>query len=127
MSTDKQHHLKNLIVIGDRVLIKPKKLAARSKGGLYLPPGYQEKEEIQTGYVVKCGPGFPVASSPDDSGEPWKENEEHTKYIALQVKEGDLAIFVQRGATEITFNDEKYLIIPQSSILLLERDEEIYG
>jgi co-chaperonin GroES (HSP10) len=126
MDVENKNKLKNLIVIGERVLIKPKKISNKSKGGLYLPPGYQEKEEIQTGFVVKCGPGYPLPISSDDSTETWKNAEEQIKYIPLQVKEGDLAIFLQRGATEIVFNDEKYYIVPQSSILLLERDADLF-
>ncbi len=116
--------LGNLIVVGDRVLIKPRKISNKSKGGLLLPPGYQEKEEIQTGYVMKCGPGYPIPMPSDDSGEIWKNAEEKIKYIPLQAKEGDLAIFLQKGAIEIIFNDEKYFIVPQNSILLLEREDE---
>lgn len=119
--------LKNLIVVGDRVLIKPKKISTKSKGGLFLPPGYAEKEEIQSGYVVKCGPGYPIAGSPEDEGESWKKIENHIKYIPLQAKEGDLALFLQKGAIEILFNDEKYYIVSQHSILLLERDEEMFS
>jgi chaperonin GroES len=126
MEVENENKLKNLIVVGERVLIKPKKISNKSKGGLYLPPGYQEKEEIQTGYVVKCGPGYPVPMPSDDSDEKWKKKEEQIKYIPLQVREGDLALFLQRGATEIVFNDEKYYIVPQSSILLLERDTTLF-
>jgi chaperonin GroES len=126
MDIESNTKLKNLIVVGERVLIKPKKISTKSKGGLYLPPGYQEKEEVQTGYVVKCGPGYPVPAVSDDSAEAWKKNDDQIKYIPLQVREGDLALFLQRGATEIVFNDEKYYIVPQSSILLLERDTEFF-
>jgi chaperonin GroES len=122
--TDKK--LKNLIVVGDRVLIKPKKMANKSKAGLFLPPGYQEKEEIQTGFIVKCGPGYPVPSSRDDADESWKKSQEPVKYIPLQAQEGDLAIFMQKSAIEIIFNEEKYFIVPQNSILLLERDETLF-
>ena len=115
-----------LIVVGDRVLIKPKKMSNKSKGGLLLPPGYTEKEEIQTGFIVRCGPGFPIPLQGDDSAEPWKKEEEQIRYFPLQVKEGDLAIFLQRGATEIVYNDDKYFIVPQSSILLVERDNELF-
>ena len=122
--TDK--NLGNLIVVGDRVLIKPRKLPNKSKGGLLLPPGYQEKEEIQTGYVMKCGPGYPIPVPTDESGESWKKPDEQIRYIPLQAKEGDLAIFLQKGAIEIIFNDERYYIVPQNSILLLERDEALF-
>ncbi|MEI7490936.1 MAG: co-chaperone GroES family protein [Bacteroidota bacterium] len=123
---DSDAKLKNLIVVGDRVLIKPKKIFNKTKAGLFLPPGYQEKEEIQTGFVVKIGPGYPIPLLSDDFNESWKKNEEKIKYIPLQAKEGDLAIFLQKGAIEIIFNDEKYFIVPQNSILLLEREEQMF-
>ena len=123
MMKNEKDRLVNISVVKERVLIKPKKISNKSKGGLFLPPGYQEKEEIQTGYVVKCGPGYPVPLM-DDAEETWKKNSEPMKYIPLQVKTGDLAIFLQKAAIEIMFNDEKYYIVPQSSILLFERDDE---
>lgn len=113
----------NLIIIGDRVLIKPKTESNQTKSGLYLPPGVKEKEEIQSGYVVKTGPGYAV--SYDDMDEPWKMNEEKAKYIPLQVREGDLAIFLLKAAFEIVYQEEKYYIVPQSGILMLERDEDL--
>jgi len=127
LMNDTDGKLKKLIVVGDRVLIKPKKMSNKSKAGLFLPPGYQEKEEIQTGFVVKIGPGYPIPLPSDEFNETWKKNEEKIRYIPLQAKEGDLAIFLQKGAIEIIFNDEKYFIVSQNSILLLERDEEIFG
>ena len=113
----------NLIIIGDRVLIKPKTETNQTKSGLYLPQGVKEKEEIQSGYVVKTGPGYAV--SYDDMDEPWKMNEEKAKYIPLQVREGDLAIFLLKAAFEIVYQEEKYYIVPQSGILMLERDENL--
>ncbi|MCX6281321.1 MAG: co-chaperone GroES family protein [Bacteroidetes bacterium] len=123
---DSDAKLKKLIVVGDRVLIRPKKISNKTKAGLFLPPGYQEKEEIQTGFVVKTGPGYPVSPPMDDSTESWKKNEERINYIPLQAREGDLAIFLQKGAIEIIFNDEKYFIVSQNSILLLQREEEMF-
>jgi chaperonin GroES len=43
----------------------------------------------------------------------------------LQAKEGDLAIFLLGGATEIMYQNEKYFIVPQSAILMLEREEDL--
>jgi co-chaperonin GroES (HSP10) len=119
-------NINKLIVVGDRVLIKPKVQANKSRGGLYLPPGYTEKEEVQSGYIVKTGPGYPIPVSDDNSEEPWKNQDEKTKYIPLQAKIGDLAIFMQKGAVEIIYSGEKYFIVPQHSILLLERDETLF-
>ena len=126
MENQVEKGLKNLIVVSDRVLIKPKKIGNKSKSGLFLPPGYQEKEEIQTGHVVKCGPGYPIPMTSDEQEETWKKGKDQVKYIPLQAKEGDLAIFMQKSAIEIIFNEERYFIVPQSSILLLERDETLF-
>ena len=41
------NRLKKLIVIGDRLLIKPLRPDERTASGLYLPPGVQEKEKVQ--------------------------------------------------------------------------------
>lgn len=115
--------LKKLIVIGDRVLIRLSKADERTQTGLYLPPGVQEKEKVQQGYVIKTGPGYAIPL-PVES-EPWKSEEEQVKYIPLQVREGDLAIFLFNGATEIVYEGEKYFIVPQGAILMLERDDEL--
>jgi len=124
MKLTEEEKLHRLIVVGDRVLIKPLTLSKKTKGGLFLPPGYSEKEEIQTGYVLKAGPGYPIPV-PENEDEPWKRgNGDNIRYIPLQAKVGDLAIFLQKGAIEIVYNEEKYFIVPQNSILLLERDDE---
>ena len=116
--------LKNLIVVGDRVLIKPKKESEKTDSGIYLPPGVREKERVQSGYIVKAGPGYPIPL-PIEDDEDWKPEEEKIKYIPLQAKEGDLALFLQKGAFEVIYNNEKYFIVPQSSILMLEREEDL--
>ena len=121
-----EDNLENLIVIGDKVLIKPISSKSKTKSGLFLPPGYSEKEEIQHGYVVKVGPGIPIPYLNDDDSEPWKpKKDDQIRYIPLQPKVGDLAIFLLKGSVEIIYNDLKYLIVPQYSILLLERDKSV--
>ncbi|PKP50405.1 MAG: chaperonin [Bacteroidetes bacterium HGW-Bacteroidetes-11] len=125
MKSSKSDKLNKLIVVGDRVLIKPLSISKKTKGGLFLPPGYNEKEEIQTGYVLKTGPGYPIPVV-ENEDEPWKgQSNENVRYVPLQVREGDLAIFLQKSAIEISYNDEKYFIVPQQSILLIERDDDI--
>lgn len=118
-----ENKLKKLIIIGDRVLIRLTKPNERTSGGLYLPPGVQEKEKVQQGYIIKTGPGYAIPL-PIES-EPWQSEDEQVKYIPLQAKEGDLAIFLLSGATEVIYEGEKYFIVPQSAILMLERDEDI--
>lgn len=118
------NRLKSLIVVGDRVLIRPKSPSDRTNSGLYLPATITEKEQVQSGYVVKVGPGIPIPSSSED--EPWKASEEKVKYMPLQAMEGDVAIYIQRNAIEIEYDGEKYVVVPQSSILMLERSEDLF-
>ena len=125
MNKDITNSLDKINVVGDRVLVKPRKESGRTNSGLYLPPGVREKEKIQYGYVVKSGPGYPI-TLPIDNDEPWKKDEEKIKYVPLQVKEGDLAVFLQTGAYEVLYQGEKYFIVSQSSILMIERDEELF-
>jgi co-chaperonin GroES (HSP10) len=115
--------LKRLIVVGDRVLIKPKDPSDRTSSGLYLPPTVQEKEQVQSGYVIKVGPGYPIPTPTED--EPWKETEEKVKYMPLQAQEGDVALYLQRNAIELQYEGEQYVIVPQGSILMLERLEDL--
>ncbi len=125
MELTAENKLKKLIVVGDRVLIKPQKASEKTNSGIYLPPGVQEKERIQTGYIVKVGPGYPIPL-PMDEDDDWKPEEEKIKYIPLQAKEGDKAIFLQKSAFEIKYEGEKYFIVPQTSILMLEREEDLF-
>lgn len=124
MKVTSDNKLKKLIVVGDRLLIKPAKSSEKTASGLYLPPGVQESEKIQTGYVIRVGPGYPLPV-PTDEEEVWKGKDEQVKYLPLQAKEGDLAIFLQKGAIEVMYENEKYFIVPQASVLLLEREEDL--
>ena len=117
--------INKFIVVGDRVLIKPKSQQDRTKSGLYLPPGVQEKEKIHSGYVLKVGPGYPIPAI-SDTEEPWKNRGDDVKYVPLQPREGDLAIYLQKSGYEIEFNKERYVIIPHSAILMLIRDEDLF-
>ncbi len=123
MLLTQDNKFKKLIVIGDRVLIRLSKSDERTQSGLFLPPGVQEKEKVQQGYVIKTGPGYAIPLPTEN--EPWKTEEEQVKYIPLQVKEGDLAIFLLSGATEVIYEGEKYYIVPQSAILMLEREADL--
>ena len=116
--------LDKFLMIGDKVLVKPTNPQGKTKSGLLLPPTVQEGERLQTGYVIKAGPGIPVPVNSDEY-EDWKKKEK-VSYMPLQVKEGDLAIYLQNAGFEILINDEKFLILPHSSILMLIRDEKLF-
>ena len=117
--------LSRLIMIGDRVLIKPKSPQNQTKSGLYLPPNVQEQEKVLAGYVIKVGPGYPVPAI-SDIDEPWKVKSDKVQYVGLQPKEGDIAVYLQNNAIDIEFNGEKYIVVPHSAIIMLVRDEGLF-
>jgi chaperonin GroES len=117
--------LRQLVVVGDRILIKPKSPLEKTKSGLFLPPGVHERERIQSGYVIKVGPGYPIPAI-NEADEPWKNKPEEVKYVPLQPKEGDLAVYLQNSAFEIEFNRERFVIVSHSAILLLIREDGLF-
>ena len=42
----------------------------------------------------------------------------------MQAKIGDYALFFRKAAVEITFDNDRYLVVPQAAILALVRDED---
>ena len=119
---------KQMIVVGDKILIIPDSDQERTQHGLYLPAGVKEKEKVQSGYIVKIGPGYPVANPNYIDQESWSPApKEPVKYIPLQAEEGDYAIFLRDHAVEIEYEGKKYLIAPQAAILMLIRRTAIEG
>lgn len=113
---------KELLVVGDRVLVKASEGEDRTKVGLLLPPGAMDKEQVQSGRVVAVGPGTPLPPF-EDEVEPWKQQPGHgARYLPMQVEEGDHAVFFRKAAIEIRFEDEKYLVVPQAAILVILRE-----
>ena len=117
--------LAKFIMVGDRVLVKPKNPAGKTKTGLYLPPTVTENEQIQSGYIVKVGPGYPIPAV-IESDEAWKDKKDEIKYIPLQTQAGDLAVYLSKSGYEIEFNNEKYIILPHASVLMIIRDENLF-
>lgn len=115
---------KRLIVVGDRVLIAPEEGEERSKVGLYLPATAVDKQAVQGGKVVATGPGTAVSAPTELDEEPWKIGATEARYMPLQARIGDFAIFFRRAAVEITFEGSRYLVVPQAAILTLVREED---
>lgn len=118
---------KQMIVVGDRILLQLDDEADKTKSGLYLPPSVREKEKVAMGRVIKVGPGYPIPNPNYTEDEPWSSPKDPMKYIPLQAKEGDYAIFLRDQGIEVEFEDQRYLIVPQSAVLMLVRNELIEG
>jgi co-chaperonin GroES (HSP10) len=113
---------KTLIVVGDRLLIAPEGGEERSRVGLYLPASAVDSQAVQGGKVIATGPGTPISAPTELDEEPWKIGGGEARYMPVQARVGDFAIFFRRAAVEITFEDEKYLVVPQAAILALVRE-----
>ena len=85
-----------------------------------LPPGVTEKEEVRGGTVVAKGPGVPLPP-PGDEQEPWKNDYRAPRFMPMQVELGDYALFFRKAAFEISFEDERFLVVPHGAILVLVR------
>jgi len=116
--------LEKIIMIGDKVLVKPKNPNLQTSSGLYLPTSAVEKDSIQAGYIIKVGPGFPLPAITEDE-EVWKKQEE-VKYVPLQAKVGDLAVYLCKAGYEVEFKGEKFMILSHSAIVMIVRDEGLF-
>ncbi|RKY82758.1 co-chaperone GroES [candidate division KSB1 bacterium] len=88
--------------LSDRVVIKPAPAEEKVQGGIIIPDSAKEKP--QKGEVVAVGPG-----KSGDSG----------SVMPLSVKVGDTVLYGKYSGTEITIDNEEYLIVRESDILAI--------
>jgi chaperonin GroES len=86
--------------LADRVVIKPLEESEQMRGGLYIPD--TAKEKPQQGEVVAVGPG-----KLSDEG----------KRIDPELKVGDKVLYGKYSGTEVTLDDNQYLILRESDVL----------
>lgn len=88
--------------LADRVVIKPAPAEEKLQGGIIIPD--TAKEKPQRGEIVAVGPG-----KPSETGE----------IIAMSVKVGDSVLYGKYSGTEVTVDNEEYLIVRESDILAI--------
>ena len=88
--------------LGDRVLVKPLEAKEKTKGGIVIPD--TAKEKPQEAEVIAVGEG----KRTDDG-----------KVIPLNVKVKDKVLYGKYSGTEITVDDQEYLIIREEDILAI--------
>ena len=86
--------------LGGRVLVKRLDETETTKGGIIIPDSAKEKPK--EGKVVALGTG-----KLDKDG----------KKIAFNLKVGDRVLFTSYGGTDVTVDDEDYLIVSEDEIL----------
>ena len=117
-----RHNNKELIVVGDRVLVRLEEGEERTNVGLYLPPTAVDNQAVQGGEIVATGPGLPMPSPDSNVDEPWRVTSRETRFLPMQARRGDYALFFRKASVEITFEGERYLVVPQAAILALVRE-----
>jgi co-chaperonin GroES (HSP10) len=120
-----RHNNKQLIVVGDRVLVRIEEGEERTNVGLYLPPTAVDNQAVQGGTIVATGPGLPMPSPDSNVEEPWRVTSRETRFLPMQARSGDYVLFFRKAAVEITFEGDRYLVVPQAAILALVRDDEL--
>lgn len=85
--------------LGDRVLVKPDVAEEKTASGIYIPD--TAKEKPQRGTVVAVGAG---------------KVENGTK-IEMTVKAGDKVLYGKYSGTELTIDNEEFMIMRESDIL----------
>jgi len=121
---------KELIVVGDRVLIQVEEGEERTRVGLYLPSTAIDSQAVQGGRIVATGPGMPMPDlGTEQYDEPWRltggGGGREGRFVPMQARTGDYALFFRKAAVEITFENETYLVVPQAAILALVRDAHV--
>ncbi len=114
---------KKLIVVGDRILVRPESGEERTGAGLYLPQTAVSARQAQGGWVVAVGPGMPIPEPIDFDDDDLGGEFGQPRYLPMQAQEGDYILFLKKAAIEITFEKKQYLIVPNAAILVLIREE----
>ena len=91
-------------LLGERVMVKVLE-AETTSGGIHLPEAAQEKP--QKGEVVAVGTGSTADSEEESESE-------------IEVEVGDVVIFARYGGTELTVEDEEYLVLDADQIYAKE-------
>ena len=113
---------KQLVVVGDRVLIVPEEGEERTNVGLYLPQTAVDRQAVQGGRIIATGPGTPLSEPATLDDEPWKiTGSSETRYVPMQARVGDFALFFRKAAVQVTFESKQYLVVPQAAIMVLVR------
>jgi len=87
--------------LADRVVIKALEDAEQMRGGLYIPD--TAKEKPQQGEVVAVGTG----------------RVEDGKRVDMELKVGDKVLYGKYSGTEVTIDEQQYLILRESDVLAI--------
>lgn len=88
--------------LGNRVLARRLEAAEEAKGGILLPDTAKKKEE--TLEIIACGPG---------------KKDKEGKLMPMPVTEGQKVLAEKYSGTDVTLNDEEYVILRADDIIAI--------
>ena len=89
--------------LGDKVVVQAEEEEERTSGGIILPDTAKKKPQVGT--VVAIGPGRTL----DDGSR-----------AAMSVKVGQKVVFAKYGGTEVTVDEQEYVILDEDSIYAIK-------
>ena len=87
--------------LADRVVVRALEETEQMRGGLYIPD--TAKEKPQQGEIIAVGPG----------------KYEDGKLVPMGVKVGDKVLYGKYSGTEVTIDNENYLILREADVLAI--------
>ena len=85
--------------LADRVVVKALEDTEQMRGGLFIPD--TAKEKPQQGEIIAVGPG----------------RYEKNVRVPMELKVGDKVLYGKYSGTEVTIDNEQYLILRESDVL----------
>src|ERR1041385_7929046 len=85
--------------LSDRVVVRAMEETEQMRGGLFIPD--TAKEKPQQGEIIAVGPG----------------KYEDGKLVPMTVKIGDKVLYGKYSGTEVTLDNEQFLILRESDVL----------
>src|SRR6188472_1685432 len=89
----------NVTPLADRVVVRALEETEQMRGGLYIPD--TAKEKPQQGEIIAVGPG----------------RYEKDKRVPMELKVGDKVLYGKYSGSEVTIDNEQYLILRESDVL----------
>jgi len=85
--------------LADRVVVKALEDTEQMRGGLFIPD--TAKEKPQQGEIIAVGPG----------------RYEKNVRVPMELKAGDRVLYGKYSGSEVTIDNEQYLILRESDVL----------
>jgi chaperonin GroES len=85
--------------LADRVVVRALEETEQMRGGLFIPD--TAKEKPQQGEIIAVGPG----------------RYEKSTRVPMELKVGDRVLYGKYSGSEVTINNEQYLILRESDVL----------